>query len=159
MRRKNIGLVAVAMAWILSAGQLMALGSPVSEQGAVSTGTIHAVEVTTTPAILYSTGTNLGGYSSGSQKSFFIPTDTNTVANMGWGQYMSDRKYLEIQNDSDYDIWVGYDSTVSSQALTTGRKGRRIPAGGSWGHDGSIKDYWAVSSSTTRKSVIVVQER
>lgn len=137
----------------------MALGAPVSEQGAVSTGTIHAVEVTTTPAILYSTGTNLGGWSAGAQKNFLVPTDSNTVANMGWGQYMADRKYLEIQNDSDYDIWVGYDSSVSSMPVATGRKGRKIASGSAWQHDGSIKDYWAVSSSTTRKSIIIIQER
>lgn len=118
--------------------------------GAVEIGTMTAVAVATNPVQIISTGTGTSGYG--------YYTDSGVVGGFTPAFYLDQRMFVEIFNDSGQDIWVGFDQNVSS---TTGANyGRRIPHGAAWSNDGSLLNYWAVSSaSTTARKVVVTQER
>ena len=120
---------------------------------AYTTGTQVTVWVTTTPAPLISTGTNVNEYGVPFQVNFGTTAPTTSQ-----GQILSERLFMEIVNDSTQDIYIGYNANVSS---TTGvYRGRRIPAnGGTWAHDCSIRGHWAVAGSSTGYLVTVTQEK
>ena len=126
---------------------------PVQDRGAISTGTIFNISVTTNPSILLSTGNNV--LYSDAPVLFFVPTDTTTVK--GNGQYMRDRMFLEIRNDSANDVFIGYESDVSS-ITGNAKRGRKLDAnGGIWAHDCSVIHHWIVAGANS--TVTVTQER
>src|SRR3990167_4927470 len=123
------------------------------DRGAVSTGTVYAVTVTTTVELLLSTGANV--MSENETPSFFVQQGTSSLPVKG--NYMEGRVFLEIYNDSTKDIWFGYTRAVSTQ--TGADYGRRIPSGASWSSNSSIRDYWVVSDTTTERRIVVIQEK
>lgn len=168
MKRWLAGLGVIAfiafVVWVDSRdGGLYALGgAPVNDVGATSTGTVTCVRVTTTPAIILSTGQMPLGTPDfivdsgfrGSTSAYYFQQSTMTYP----GTHMLNRLYLEILNDSDVDIFVGYDSNVSS--ITDSQyKGRRIAAGQAWTHNCSIVNHWAVAGSSTGRNIVISQER
>lgn len=120
---------------------------PVQDYGPMIIGTTTVVIVSTTPGLVYSTGT-------------YNPSDKS---NWGWGQFFPERIQLEFFNDTSTDVWVGYSPDVSTSSAdnstTGGTLGRRIPPGGAWSHSGSIKNYWVVCATTTRRAFVTTQEK
>lgn len=147
---------------ILMVVACMAIGStvrgaefaPVQNRGAVEVTSMTTVAASTTPMLLVSTGTNVIDRSHPGAWSF-LPTSTSNV--QVFGQYMRDRIYLEIQNDTDGNIWVGYNNRVSSQPGTN--YGRRISTGAVWANDGAVRDYWVVAATTTLQKIVVTQQK
>lgn len=142
-------LTALLFMAVLSGAEVNA--APSREEGASSSGTIVSIAVTTTPALILSTGSLMSW-----GPVVFTPLQTTATPNPGqmfWG-----RVALELYNDTGYDVWLGYDNRVSSQAGSS--YGRRIPTGTSYSHECSIPDHWIVSGTTlTPTKLTVIQER
>lgn len=119
------------------------------DPGAVEVATTTVITVSTTPAMIISTGTGTGGYN------FFSSSGVNGAFTTA--QYLDQRLFLEIYNDSSVDIFVGYDANVSS--ITGKNLGHRIKAGGSLSKNDSIMNMWAVSGSDTGQNVVITQEK
>jgi len=126
--------------------------------GAVQYTTMTAVSASTTPAILISTGSNTvadRGHSAGPVS--VVASSPTSVTGLLEGQYMKNRIYMEIFNDTAYNIWIGYDASVST--MPGEHYGRRISTGTAWANDGAIRDYWVVAATTTRRQIVVTQQK
>lgn len=127
-------------------------------RGAVSTATITSISVTTAPIIAISTGSGffwdsaLNGSGGGS---FNFNGSVNTNATPG--QYMPQRLYVEFFNDTSTDVWIGFNSSVSTQAGAN--YGRRIVPGTALLNYGQLNNYWVVASTTTSQQFVITQQR
>lgn len=127
-----------------------AIGQPVQEQGAV-VSTCVAIQVSSTPALMLSTGTNnpcVGGM----LFSGFPSTATTS------GQFLCGRTYLEIRNDStESSVWIGPNSNVSS-APTSVNYGIQIPTVSARIDFDSYPNWWIVSNVKTSTNVVIIQK-
>lgn len=125
--------------------------APVVDVGAQITSTATTIFVTTTPTLIVSTGTNMPCISG------WNPFKLSTYTVMG--QYLCERTYLEIRNDSTVSIWMGPASNVSTQTFQTNSNyGIMIPTGMARVDYDNNPNWWIVSS-TTAFPVTVIQKK
>ena len=142
MRKIFFSLIFSALAW----GQVEA-ASPMTDVGA-SYSTMTTIFVTTTPMLVVSTGTNNPCVGS-----------SNWLQASSPGQYLCDRIYLSIQNNSGVSLWLGVTQNVSSQAVQTNANyGTLIGTGTTFETNDRHPFYW-IMSSTTAYPVTVTQKR
>lgn len=125
---------------------------PVQDMGAVSTGTVFNISVGSNPTLATSTGTNV--VNAGQTFTINRGTDTLPVA----GDYLPGRVHLEFLNETGQDVYLGYDTNVSTVAGNRFR-GRRIPHGGTWSTNTSIWHYYLRASTPTSQNFTVTQEK
>jgi hypothetical protein len=151
MKRLTLTLVSLGILFIAStyshADSLYPKRSnyPASKyKGATSTGTMYAVSVTTTPALLLSTG----AYTN----SVILPSGATRV----FGQLMLNRTHIEIQNGTTNSVWIDFDVQVSSMAGI--HRGRKIVPGEAVSYDSNIP-FYITSGNNTDQAITVTQER
>lgn len=150
MKRLLMGLgIIIAMGTVGYCAQ----GAQVQNVGAISTGTWFAMNVSTVPQLIFSTGTNVDIH-----VAFSFDVNAGTAITPVPGKYLPDRIHWEIFNDSVQDVFIGYNSSVSSMP-TSENYGRRITSTAAWSHDCSVLEHWIVSGASTGFRVVVTQER
>ena len=126
--------------------------------GAISTGSMVTVNISTVPTMLLSTGSFIfDPYYDIVYPEIPYDTDRSTV-----GLFMPQRNWVEIQNQSHQSIWIGFDASVSSwiNPLNVNKKlGRVIPSSGSWVIQDSWSPFWGVAASSTGWMINIIQEK
>lgn len=121
---------------------------------ATSTGAMFAISATTNPSLIESTGTNVK-YDYNQGQAYVPPTFSSNVAR---GTFMAPRLWQEIFNDTGLNIYVGYNSNVTTQAASgNGNYGRKIPHGGAMAYDDCLPKWIVSESSTTERKIIITQ--
>lgn len=155
MRRIAVTAV-LLLSFLAGAGAQQRTYQKFQSAGSVDVGSTTAISVTTTPAILLSTGAISAYFNA--EPGYYVYAATGVAGTTAAvSDYMNSRMFLEIYNDTTNQIFLGYTASVSS--IPGANYGRNIPPGTAWSHDCSLMNHFIVADAPTLRKVVVTQER